>query len=67
MSSGLTPPHMAFQYQFRACPVIALRSLSNLFGGGERKLGLSMLLAPGSPGHTSSSAQEDYVLGTTDV
>lgn len=30
---------MAFQYQFRACPVMALRSLSNLFGErGEKVL-----------------------------
>ena len=38
ISSGLTPPHMAFQYQFRACPVMALRSLSNLFGERGEKV-----------------------------
>ena len=38
MSSGLTPAHMIFQYQFRVRPVIALRSLSNLLGKQAEKV-----------------------------
>lgn len=38
MSRGLTPAHMAFQYQFRGRPVMARRSLSNLLGKQEEKV-----------------------------
>ena len=44
ISSGLTPPHMTFQYQFRARPVMALSSLSNLIGEWGEKVWITRAL-----------------------
>lgn len=66
MSRGLTPAQMTFQYQFRVRPVMALRSLSNLFGRWGESLDYPCCWGEGASAFISLWSQEDAVLSTID-